>query len=570
MGEASRPRDPFLRNGRAVPGSGEVAPEIAVQIRTETLVIRSLAALASMGAAWLGSASAISPTPVDRALPLIAAIVVVAGWLAVSDRIRDLAALSVPLLPLVAVSVPEPSPRLMTYGAVVMLTLLLVAVDLFRESGDADYGRAAALLVLALVPAHLVPLAPARAPSLVFLIGGALLILWQCARDGRVRPIHLVLAFAVAAVTPIVPFRASLYPLVLAASLGVLRRAEEGARSARTFLYVALALLAAGAAGRWSLPIPGAAVAAVLLAARRGKEEDSGLVTAPWWGGGSMGGVGVLLFAPGLAVSSVARGALRALPFAILLVSSFFVRPFLGTAFLLAGLCFVAADREQKGGPVALRPVPIMLALVFILLFAWSGVVAASFPLPVPAVLLGLLVLAIVVPLAGGRRFWGGALAALAFVLFSWVVPESPASGAGGAGISLKAGESVILPLDRPAKRFHLVATAADVSWRGPGEPLGTIEALGTEGEGWRRSIRVGDIADWGAFRAEQFFFTRNPLPHRPAGGIRGWGREAMLLGHGRILVEVPENVTVVRVSAREELGAGERLIVEGVEPGAD
>jgi hypothetical protein len=86
---------------------------------------------------------------------------------------------------------------------------------------------------------------------------------------------------------------------------------------------------------------------------------------------------------------------------------------------------------------------------------------------------------------------------------------------------------------------------------------LGRIEPGG-------RIVRIGDAADWGYMRREQFYGARNPLPRDAAGKIRGYGYAAWVDGAGRI--PLPPNARTIRVTADASLPADAALQVESFE----
>jgi hypothetical protein len=78
--------------------------------------------------------------------------------------------------------------------------------------------------------------------------------------------------------------------------------------------------------------------------------------------------------------------------------------------------------------------------------------------------------------------------------------------------------------------------------------------------------LRVGDAADWGYLRRDFYYGSRNPLPHDPAGRVRGYGYSAWLDGAGR--VPLPAGARSLRVTADAALPEGAALQVEAFEMG--
>src|SRR5205085_2675496 len=115
----------------------------------------------------------------------------------------------------------------------------------------------------------------------------------------------------------------------------------------------------------------------------------------------------------------------------------------------------------------------------------------------------------------------------------------------------LKPGESTLL--DVPPNARSLVLSGANMPRLGRGTMVGEVNAM---------PIRIGDVADWGAFRREDYHASRNALPHNPAGMIRGYGYSAWIDGAGR----VPASGVRMRVSADAHLPRDARLQIEAFE----
>jgi hypothetical protein len=120
---------------------------------------------------------------------------------------------------------------------------------------------------------------------------------------------------------------------------------------------------------------------------------------------------------------------------------------------------------------------------------------------------------------------------------------------------ALAAGESSTLPV--PDEARSLVVSGANVARMRRGAILGRIDPGGIE-------VRIGDAADWGYMRREEFRSARNPLPRDPAGRIHGYGYSAWLDGAGR--VALPPGSREIRVTADEGLPPGASIQVEAFE----
>lgn len=161
-------------------------------------------------------------------------------------------------------------------------------------------------------------------------------------------------------------------------------------------------------------------------------------------------------------------------------------------------------------------PSTVMVAFA-IVFFAWSGLVARAFPFFL-------------------RR----------------TDPEAPRHP---VTVALKPRET--LTLDVPESARSLIVSGANVAHLRRGAELGRIEPGAIP-------IRIGDAADWGAFRREQAYGSRNPLPRDFAGRVRGFGYETWIDGAGRIAL--PPNARTIQVTAAATLPQNAALQVEGFE----
>ena len=179
---------------------------------------------------------------------------------------------------------------------------------------------------------------------------------------------------------------------------------------------------------------------------------------------------------------------------------------------------FVATLARVFGMPRVRLTVPSLVALALVTtFFAWSGIVARAFP-----------------------YFLREARA------------EKPRHIVNAA---LPAARSVLL--DVPHGASALILSGANVPRLRRGAVLGRIEPGGTV-------VRIGDVADWGYLRREQFYEKRNPLPHDAAGKIRGYGYGAWVDGAGR--VPLPRDARTIRVTADASLPPNASLQVESFE----
>ena len=147
---------------------------------------------------------------------------------------------------------------------------------------------------------------------------------------------------------------------------------------------------------------------------------------------------------------------------------------------------------------------------------------------------------------------WSG-LVARAMPSFFRAAP--PSTRARTIGVALAASQSIDVAVPPGTKRAIVVASGANVARLKEGRAIGSVNDT---------PIRIGDVADFGFLRREQFFAARNPLPALPVADIRGYGQAAFLYGAGRVLV--PQPAATLRITAAPDLPANARLQVESVD----
>jgi hypothetical protein len=118
--------------------------------------------------------------------------------------------------------------------------------------------------------------------------------------------------------------------------------------------------------------------------------------------------------------------------------------------------------------------------------------------------------------------------------------------------MALRPGQSV--ELDVPGGSRSIVLSAANMARVREGTILGRIEPGGVV-------IRMGDVADWAAFRREQYHAARNRVPYKSAGLLRGYGQGAWIDGAGR--VTLPRTASRIVVTADPSLPAAGRLQID-------
>lgn len=173
--------------------------------------------------------------------------------------------------------------------------------------------------------------------------------------------------------------------------------------------------------------------------------------------------------------------------------------------------------REAVNVRAVVDAVAVLLIAIMILLFPWSGIAARTLP-----------------------YFWRGAPGADRVPLHYALVP----------------GQTI--DINVPEGGRTLVVSAANALSMKPGTILGRIEPGPT--------IRIGDVADWGYARRDQYWKSADVLPRKPAGVIHGYGYDAWIDGAGAIALS--PRARRIRVTADRSLPADARLQIEFIELG--
>jgi len=226
-------------------------------------------------------------------------------------------------------------------------------------------------------------------------------------------------------------------------------------------------------------------------------------------------------------------------------------------AFAAAALLAPLATRRA---PLATRVVLVFAALT-VALWPWSGAVSRLLPLPAA----GTAVAAVTLLAISGR---------LATIAGSLLLVLTPALFAGAGhmespqvlGAALTSAQSLDVDVDKSVRTVVLKISGANMQRLRPGRVVGRIEARDRAGRETTRVLRIGDVADFGFLRREQFFFSRNVPPRNGSGDLREYGNASFLYGAGRIPIRFAAPATRLRVTAAEDLPGGARLQVESVE----
>ena len=210
----------------------------------------------------------------------------------------------------------------------------------------------------------------------------------------------------------------------------------------------------------------------------------------------------------------------RAFVAAVLIATIFFAR------YSFAPLLVVSAAIIALPLIRAIRVVPQAAAIALLALWPWSGLLARSLP---------------------------------AF-LRGTQLPDQQEAGA-----ALEPSRSVSFDVPPGARTVIVTASGANASRLWPGTVLGRIEVTGRNGHVVARDIRIGDVADFGFMRREQFLHAHNPLPRVPTDRIFGTGATSWMWGGGRVRVTSTAPIASVRVVAADRLKPGVKLQVESI-----
>lgn len=213
---------------------------------------------------------------------------------------------------------------------------------------------------------------------------------------------------------------------------------------------------------------------------------------------------------------------------------------------------------------VVFHATPMAIAIAVATSLLTPAVPLRTFSIPLTVLMIGM-----ILRVAGMRRRDSAVLpaAAVAFMLlfFPWsgiVARALPLTWRGlprpaerePLRMALAAGESVELGVPDGAR--SLIVSGANVPRLKRGRVIGRLDPGG-------KLIRIGDVADWGSFRRDQWYGSRNPLPRHVGGELRGYGHTAWVDGAGRL--ELP-GTRRIRVTAAPDLADDARLQIDAFE----
>ncbi len=224
----------------------------------------------------------------------------------------------------------------------------------------------------------------------------------------------------------------------------------------------------------------------------------------------------------GISTSTSSRNIASLAIAVILLLGACFARYSLATVYVASAMVFLVPLIDR------IRPLSHATAVAVFALWPWSGIIARALPIARNYT-----------PLVGEAQ---------------------PVSRA------LAAGESLPIALPPHVSEATVTTYGGYFERLRSGHVVGAIEAKDQRGRVTVRPIRIGDTADFGFMRREQFFASRNPLPRFSPGEIRGYGANTWVVGAGRTTVSCASDIVSLRVVAAGDLHAQSRLAVDSVE----
>ncbi|HYM60911.1 MAG TPA: hypothetical protein VEZ11_08460 [Thermoanaerobaculia bacterium] len=528
-------------------------------------------------------------TPIDRALPLIGVVIVLLAWLVRETRASAGIQLAVPLLVAIEATIGDERLRLLSIGLVVALAFA-ATIGTSLRGGVVPPVIALTIVVAATALLRWLPLADVELLREIAAIVGIMLLalaIIECNKRRGLTPLGMAIVIAIALVTPVHPGRAIAYPFALA-SIAMLWRKDDNRPERRAGPFglllreplslSALALSLGLAGGPWLFAITAIAVAVHWIgpAIRRRVERASPAISLPLRRASSFVMLArSALFAPWLA-ADLARADATAACVALILITGAFARSPVAPLYVLAATVVALARGTSRGAEpgvarvrsyaVATLSAPsIVIAVLFIAMFPWSGAVARAFPLPLTlAALIALMLLASAGRLAPAI----GAVGALAFLFnANLILPDTaPIEGTRQLlGWALSSSQTIDVPLPPHTRTATLVVSGANFSPLPPGTPVGTVEMIDRHGRCTSRQLTIGDVVDWGFMRREHAFLSRNSLPRRPVWQFNGYGASAWLGGQSLVTLRGLDDLASLRVAAAPSLPPPSRLQIDSV-----
>ena len=224
----------------------------------------------------------------------------------------------------------------------------------------------------------------------------------------------------------------------------------------------------------------------------------------------------------GVSASTGSRNLASLAVAAILLLCACFARYSLATVYVAAAVVFLVPLIDR------VRPLSYAAAVAVFALWPWSGIVARALPI--------------------ARNY------------------TPPVGEVQTISHALAASESLPVSVPPHVREAIVTTYGGYIERLRAGHVVGAIEATDQHGRVTVRPIRIGDTADFGFMRREQFFASRNSLPRFSPGEIRDYGANAWVVGAGRTTVSCASDIVSLRVVAAGDLHAQSRLAVDSVE----
>ena len=266
-------------------------------------------------------------TPVDRALPFLAVLVSILGWLAI--RFDSVVFSALPILVGLSIAIGDERTRLLSYGEVVAVAALIAILGA-TGGGKLDLARAIGFGLVLVSALRAIPTVPL---SVFPLLMGIALLTLALSESGRVGIHILPVVIAIGALTPVTPLRVTLFPSILAALI------LFASRGSLLILGVATVLGVLG--GKWALLMVAIVAMARLAFGGTFVIPRLGFVTPPPWVGSWTVAARVFAFAPAAAWDLIVAPRSAAAASLILAAIAVAMRPALSLLFGLAAISIV-------------------------------------------------------------------------------------------------------------------------------------------------------------------------------------------------------------------------------------
>ncbi|MDX1584769.1 MAG: hypothetical protein R3338_14315 [Thermoanaerobaculia bacterium] len=490
-----------------------------------------------------------APTLIDRSLPVLVLGLWALGSITTERPARELVFLMVPLLFAVELGAPSEPLRMLLLGLIMSAAAITHVWSISGEWTRRELVTSAALVA----PLRIVE--PAPVPILVQLIfvAGAVALWAAMRRTTRVE----IAAGAVLLISVSIPgssLRMALVPWCLALMVRALGRGSKLIRFAPVVVAAVIA--------NWLAAVVVIVLVVDLVIDRwRASESPAAIVPGLTAAAGNLRGVlSAAVFFPTVAMRMHAF-----VLFSAALLLALIVRPSLSVPITAVGIIAACVRAGQGAAPGSGFPVApgfpsLVLSGMILVFFPWSGAIVARPPAPLS--MLPVLVVAAIALLPSTLRGLSGAAAMLlvAAVLFQLPVPPERSRT---IERSLAAGESFSVSLPEAWEGpVEVVLAGANLADRRFGERVATVGIVDAVGRGYSRTIEVGEIADWGAFRPELVLSTWNLRPERIE-RIEGYGIDAWTRGAGRVVLDGIEDPRWLVISADDLLEENEQILVE-------